>query len=154
MIQPTKLLADIKFSRIFVALIKEPGLNITELQKRFKKSQSTMAEQIQKLVEAKIVSVKYESGDHGIQKLCYPSLRGFYEGIAKSKHKVLNDAQYQQIDDFYFKGNINTMILEELGKANPNDDGITAIALVVSTLSSKGVMEQASKVEVFKYLFG
>ncbi len=84
---------------IFFVIIQNPGSCVTDLIKLTNKKQSYISKEINNLEKAKLVKYKIIEQPR-LKKIYYPSLRPFFEDIAKNMNADLTQEDYDAIDDF------------------------------------------------------
>ncbi|MCX8178389.1 MAG: winged helix-turn-helix domain-containing protein [Candidatus Aenigmarchaeota archaeon] len=100
-------------SIIFFTLISENenGLNNTEISKKLKKSPTTISRQMDVLEKAGFVKIKLVD-DNRLKKLYYPTLKPFFENIAKSFNVEFTQDDYDNIDNFLFYSKIKNRVFK------------------------------------------
>lgn len=112
---------------ILELLIKEPGLTVTEIANKLSLPQPPVTRYVHELHKNKFVKMKLD--DDGKRKLCFPSLRGSYENMARNFGKPLPDEVYENLDNFFF----HVWTKSEIFKAFPKQK-IDMMTLITSSL--------------------
>jgi len=123
----TKVLSK-KRGDIFVLLMKKPYLTITEISEEMNLPHPPVTRYVHELKKNKLLNMKLD--DKGIKKLCYPSLRGFFENMAQKVGLTFENRLYQDLDDILLDKRIKPIIfkLEDVDALTMITSGIFRIS--------------------------
>jgi hypothetical protein len=110
---------------IFILLLKEPGLTITEIAKKINLPQPPITRYAHELKNNHFLVMKLD--DRGISKKCYPSYRGFFEEQAKSFGMDIPDEVYDSIDEVLLDPKIKPLWLKVSEKASEVKNAMSII---------------------------
>ena len=113
--------------QIFYLLLREPGLNVTQLAEKIGIKQPSMTLALQILEKNKMVKIEFDDKGTGIKKRYTPSYRGFFEQQAKSFEIDIPDEVYDSIDEVLLDPKIKPLWLKVSEKASEVKNAMSII---------------------------
>jgi len=130
-----------KRGRIWVALIRQPGMSVSETARQTGFAQSSVTDHLKVLIREGFIKTKEVPPKRGPvkRKLSWPTLKPIYQQIAKLKRKHLTSNEYDMIDSFFFdKDSVfrKTFLKEIEKKWGKKADPLIVMAILIGRLQT------------------
>lgn len=117
----TRILSKKTNSLIFKLLLSnEEGFAIYEIVEKTGLLQPAVSRAINELRLARLVKVELKEGK-GVSKIIKPSVRGFFEELARVEGATLTEEDYSKADDYLFDPKIKDSVFSEIEKKKDID---------------------------------